>query len=134
MHKEMHEMSINSSSIRNKSLFDALFFIFIVLLGLFAIISSIINMPYHKWLMANLPVWLAIVDVVIFGIFFIIMAIPTRSPLINKISAIVGLFSALILRASFTKAPLINGSIFILSVLLHILIRADYSIKKKRTS
>ncbi len=91
--------------------------------GFFFLASLLIEMPYAKWLDTNIPTWLAITNVIIFGLTFIVASIPMRSTRLNYYFGIVFLISALALKSSLKKEPLVNGTIFLISIVLFLIFK-----------
>lgn len=91
--------------------------------GLLFLASLLIEMPYVQWLDKNLPAWLAIINVIIFGLSSIVASIPMRSTKLNYYLGVVFLMSALALKSSLKKEPLVNGIIFLISIVLFIIFK-----------
>lgn len=104
--------------------------IFILITLVFVYVTAEIEMPYDKWISENLPVWLAIINYIIFGTCLVVLAIPTRSVRANYIACTIGLLSALFLKASHPKAPAINSTILFISGILFLLLKNHYGNKK----
>jgi TctA family transporter len=82
-----------------------------------------VELPYHKWLAGHLPTWLAIVNVIIFGLCIVAAATSlTRRLYLIAVTAF-GVLSMLVLRVSFKKAPLVNGIIVLVAVLLYAVLK-----------
>jgi phosphotransferase system glucose/maltose/N-acetylglucosamine-specific IIC component len=92
--------------------------------------STIIEMPYSRWLDRNLPSWLAILCVVIFALCFIFLAIPGRSLNYYYFVVFGWLLSALLLKASIKKSWILSSSILSFAVILFTGIRHYYRKKK----
>ncbi len=118
----------------NKNIKYYLFYIWtlVLLLGLgYFLLSLVIEMPHNKWLTENLPIWTAVFNYILFGICFVIMAIPRRSVILNQIVLTIIILSSFIAKASMNKAPLINQLILVVSIILFISIRYYFHKKEK---
>lgn len=94
--------------------------IFLIIAILFIFMSNfLIEMPYHRWLLRNLPVWLAIVDLSVLGTCFILFALPLRQ-LTFDYALGVAILSAIFLKPSFIKAPTASKIIFYVLVFLYL--------------
>jgi hypothetical protein len=107
--------------------------IFMIAGLIFFFITSTVEMPYDKWISSHLPTWLAVLNYGLFGIFFVILAVPNRSVFLNYLAGAVVLFTALFFKASYPKAPLTNSILFILSVLLFAALKYHYRGQKKES-
>jgi len=107
-----------------------LWYIFMVAGGIFFLASLLFEMPYAKWLDANLPTWLAVTNLIIFAIAVIVASIPMRSIRLNYYLGIIFLMSALALKSSLKKEPLVNGTIFVISIILFLIFRYYFRTKK----
>ena len=112
----------NNNSDRNATKF-LFWYIFMMAGGFFFLASLLVEMPYAKWLDTNIPTWLAITNVIIFALTFIVASIPMRSTRLNYYLGVVFLISALALKSSLKKEPLVNGSIFVISIALFIIFK-----------
>lgn len=107
-------------------------YIFMMAGGFLFLASLLIEMPYAKWLDTNLPTWLAITNVIIFALTFIVASIPMRSTRLNYYLGIVFLISALALKSSLKKEPLVNGIIFLISIVLFTILKYYFRTKRHK--
>jgi len=105
-------------------------YIFMMAGGFLFLASLLIEMPYLKWLDKNIPTWLAIINVIIFALSFIVASMPMRSTKLNYYLGVVFLISALALKSSLKKEPLVNGIIFLISIVLFTI--SKYYFRTKR--
>jgi hypothetical protein len=105
-------------------------YIFMMAGGLFFLASLLIEMPYAKWLDTNIPTWLAIINMIIFALTFIVASIPMRSTTLNYYLGIIFLLSALALKSSLKKELLVNGTIFLISVVLFMIFKYYFRTKR----
>jgi hypothetical protein len=99
---------------------------FILIALLYFVITLKIEMPYDEWLSRHLTVSLAIINYMVFGISFIILAIPTRSIKLNYIACTTGLLSVQFFKISYYKAPGVNSAILLVSAVLFITVKYAY--------
>jgi hypothetical protein len=107
-------------------------YIFMMGGGFLFLASLLIEMPYAKWLDTNISTWLAITDVIIFALTFIVASIPMRSTGLNYYLGIIFLISALALKSSLKKEPLINGTIFLISIVLFLIFKYYFRTKRHK--
>lgn len=98
--------------------------------GLLFLVSLKIKMPHEQWLMDNLSTVGAIFLFLIFGVCFVILAIPQRSQILNYITGTMCLVIAFTLKVSMIKAPVINSIILFLIVLSFIITKSYYRRKQ----
>jgi hypothetical protein len=109
---------------------EIIFAVLILIGALFALVSNfIIEMPYNIWLYNHLPVWLGIMNSLIFGLCFIAVAIPSRPIILNNVIGIIFLMSALILKPSIQVNPSLNSSLIYVSIFCHIIFRIYFKLR-----